>query len=62
MWFGLKPTFIRENKEELPLLLQEITILKLSNPIIMLKKDFFNQNLFLYFLDYKRIFHKELIV
>ena len=63
MWFGLKPTFIRENEEELPLLLKEITILKLSNPIITLKMDFFfNQNLFLYFLDYKRIFHKELIV
>ena len=62
MWFGLKPTFIHGNKEELPLLLQEITILKLSNPIITLKKDFFNQNLFLYFLDYIRIFHRELIM
>ena len=41
MWFGLKPTFIRENEEELPLLLKEITILKLSNPIITLKMDFF---------------------
>ena len=41
MWFGLKPTFIRENEEELPLLLKEIKILKLSNLMITLKMDFF---------------------
>ena len=32
MWFSLKPTSKSDDKEEFPLLLKEITTLKLSNP------------------------------
>ena len=64
MWFGLKPTSMGKDEEELLLLLKEITTfeaLKSQSPNLYLKETyyFWSKSLPLFFPNYKGSFYIE---